>query len=218
MDWRPNADNDRLALSILAGFFIVRLAFAFSLGVDESYTIAISRRLSLSYFDHPPLHLWIAHFTALAIGENVVARAPFVGLFFATGWIYYRLTSGLFEPQAALIGLFALNVTPFFFASAGSWIVPDGPLLFGLTIAAFAAARLFFAEPLENSSAWRLWLVVGAGLGLAGLSKYSAALTAGGLAGFVLLSRNQRHWLKHPAPYVAAMIALAMIAPVILWN
>ena len=77
--WRPNAGSDRLAFTILAGFFVARLAFAFSLGlgIDESYTIAISRRLGLSYFDHPPLHLWIAHFAALAVGENVGrARRP----------------------------------------------------------------------------------------------------------------------------------------------
>jgi 4-amino-4-deoxy-L-arabinose transferase-like glycosyltransferase len=220
MEWRPNADNERLALAILAGFLVARLAFAFSigLGIDESYTVAISRRLSLSYFDHPPLHLWIAHFTALAFGENVVARLPFVGLFFATGWIAYRLTSGLFDSRAALIALFALNVTPFFFASAGSWIVPDGPLLFGLALAAFAAARLFFAELDDDAAAWRLWLVVGVGLGVAGLSKYSAVLSAGGLTAFVIVSPNQRHWLKHPAPYAGAIVALAMITPVILWN
>jgi 4-amino-4-deoxy-L-arabinose transferase-like glycosyltransferase len=220
MEWRPDPDNDRLALAILAGFLVARLAFALSLGlgIDESYTIAISRRLSLSYFDHPPLHLWMAHFAALAAGENVVARVPFVAMFSATGWIYYRLTIGLFGREAALLTLFALNVTPFFFASAGGWIVPDGPLLFGLALAAFAAARLFFAQPLDNSSAWRLWLVVGVGLGLAGLSKYSAVLTAAGLAAFVLLSSDQRHWLKHPAPYAAAIVVVAMITPVIVWN
>ena len=220
MEWKPNADNDRLALAILTGFLVARLAFAFSvgLGVDESYTVAISRLLSLSYFDHPPLHLWVAHFTALAVGENVASRLPFVVLFFATGWIAYRLTSGLFDSQAALIALFALNVTPFFFASAGAWIVPDGPLLFGVALAAFAAARVFFSEPDNGASAWRLWLVVGVGLGVAGLSKYSAVLSAGGLAAFVIVSPNQRHWLKHPAPYAGAIVALAMITPVVLWN
>jgi 4-amino-4-deoxy-L-arabinose transferase-like glycosyltransferase len=220
MDWRPSAANDRLAFAILAGFLVARLVFALSLGlgIDESYTIAISRGLSLSYFDHPPLHLWIAHFTALEVGENVIARSPFAALFLATGWIYYRLTSGLFDPQAGLIAVFALNVTPFFFASAGSWIVPDGPLLFGLALGAIAAARLFFAEEQDSPSAWRLWLVVGVGLGLAGLSKYSAVLSAGGLTAFVLISPRQRHWLKHPAPYAAAIVALAMIIPVIVWN
>jgi 4-amino-4-deoxy-L-arabinose transferase-like glycosyltransferase len=216
----PDPDKNRLALAILTAFFVARLFFAFALGfgIDESYTIAISRRLSLSYFDHPPLHLWIAHFAALAAGENVAARIPFVTLFLATGWITYRFSSRLFGPQPALIALFALNVTPFFFASAGSWIVPDGPLLFGLATAAWAASRLFFAEPREEASAWRLWLIIGVGLGLAGLSKYSAVLTAGGLAAFLLISPRRRHWLKHPAPYVSACVALAMITPVILWN
>jgi len=220
MGWAADTERNRLALAILVGFFIARLVFAFALGlgVDESYTLAISRRLSLSYFDHPPLHQWIAHFAALAIGENVATRLPFIAMFFATGWIYYRLTCELFGPQAALVGLFALNVSPFFFASAGSWIVPDGPLLFALAMTALAAARLFFTKSPDDPSAWRLWLIVGVGLGLAGLSKYSAALSAGGLAAFVLLAPAQRHWLKHPAPYVAAIVAFVMIAPVIFWN
>ncbi len=216
----PDREKDHLALAIVAGFFLARLLFAFTigLGIDESYTIAISRRLSLSYFDHPPLHLWIAHFAALAVGENVAARTPFIALFSATGWIYYRFVCGLFGSRAALISLFALNVTPFFFASAGTWIVPDGPLLFGLAIAALAAARLFFQNAVDEALAWRLWLLIGVGLGLAGLSKYSAVLTAGGLAAFVVLSPRQRHWLKHPAPYVSAILAFALVTPVILWN
>ena len=215
----PDPDNSRLAVAILVGFFVARLLFAFALGlgVDESYTIAISRRLSLSYFDHPPLHLWIAHFAALAMGENVLARAPFVALFFATGWIYYRFASELFGSRAALIGLFALNATPFFFASAGAWIVPDGPLLFGVAVAAFAATRLFFRDP-HKVQAWRSWLLIGVGLGLAGLSKYSAVLSASGLMGFVALSPKQGRWLRHPAPYVAAGVALAMVTPVMVWN
>jgi hypothetical protein len=213
-------DKNRLALVILAGFFIARLFFAYAvgLGIDESYTIAISRRLSLSYFDHPPLHLWIAHFAALLAGENVVVRLPFVALFFATGWIYYRFSKDLFGLRSALIGIFALNVTPFFFASAGSWVVPDGPLLFGLAVVAWAAGRLFFSKLCDEALAWRYWLLIGVGLGLAGLAKYSAALTAAGLLAFVMLSSTQRHWLKHPAPYVSAIVAFTMITPVMVWN
>jgi 4-amino-4-deoxy-L-arabinose transferase-like glycosyltransferase len=220
MDLASRTEKNRLALAILVGFLIARLVFSFSLGLgtDESYTLAISRRLSLSYLDHPPLHQWIAHFTALVVGENVAARIPFIAMFFATGWIFYLLTCELFGPRAAIIGLFSLNVTPFYFASAGSWIVPDGPLLLALAMTVLAAARIFFAKWHDNTSAWRLWLIVGVGLGLAGLSKYSAVLSAGGLATFLLLSQNQRHWLKHPAPYAAAIVAAAMITPVILWN
>ena len=212
--------KNRLALGILTGFAFARLLFAFSigLGIDESYTVAISRRLSLSYFDHPPLHLWIARLAAFALGEKVAVRVVFVCLFFATGWIYYRFASRLFGSRSALIAIFALNVTPFFFASAGGWIVPDGPLLFGLAVAAWAASRQFFPQPVEEASAWRFWPIVGLGLGLAGLSKYSAILTATGLVTFMLLSPEQRHWLKHPALYISAILACVMITPVVLWN
>ena len=139
---------------MIAGFLVARLVFASLLGpgIDESYTIAISRTLSLSYFDHPPLHQWMAHFAALALGEGSATRLPFILLFAATGWIYYRLSCHLFGGRAAIVALFALNVTPFFFASAGSWVVPDGPLLFGLALAASAAAQIFFPRERQKPS------------------------------------------------------------------
>ena len=109
--------ENRFALAILAGFAIARLLFAFAigLGIDESYTIAISRRLSLSYFDHPPLHLWIAHFAALALGENVAVRVVFVSLFFATGWIYYQFVSRLFGPRVSADSAFCAKRYSFLF-------------------------------------------------------------------------------------------------------
>ena len=214
----PIEAADRQALTILAAFLAARLVFAFVLGpgVDEGYTLAISRTLSLSYFDHPPLHQWIAHFAAQAFGAGVGARLPFIALFAATGWLNYRLTRELFGPHAAIVALFSLNVAPFFFASAGTWILPDGPLLFGLALAALALARLFFEE--TDGRTWRLWLLAGIGFGVAGLSKYSAALTVAGLGAFLALAPRQRRWLRHPVPYVAAALAAAMIAPVFLWN
>jgi len=212
--------DDRPAIATITGFLAARLAFAYALGpgIDESYTLAIARTLNLSYFDHPPLHQWIVHFAARALGEGFGARLPFIALFAATGWIYYKLALELFGARAAIVALFALNAAPFFFASAGTWIVPDGPLLFGLALAALALARLFLVSPPDEASIWRLWIAAGVGLGLAGLSKYSAALSVFGLAAFVLVAPRQRRQLAHPAPYAAAAVALAMIAPVVLWN
>ena len=209
----------RTALALIAAFAAARLVFAATLGLgeDESYTLVISRQLALSYFDHPPLHQWIAHFTALALGEGRAARLPFIALFAATGWLMFVLTRRLFDARAALVALMALNLTPFFFASPGAWITPDGPLLFALAGAALALAPLLFDTP-GPRAVWGLWLAVGVALGLAGLSKYSAVLFALGLIAFMALSPRQRHWLRHPAPYVAALVALAMISPVIVWN
>ncbi len=212
--------HDRSAIAIIAAFLAARLAFAFALGpgIDESYTLAIARTLNLSYFDHPPLHLWIVHFAARAFGEEFGARLPFIALFAATSWILYRLTLDLFGARAGLIAVFALNVTPFFYASAGTWIVPDGPLLFGLAAGAWALGRLFFSKHPSRSAIWLLWLAAGAGFGVAGLSKYSAALSGAGLAAFVILAQGRQRWLRDPAPYAAAALALAMATPVFVWN
>ena len=117
-----------------------------------------------------------------------------------------------------MVALFALNVTPFFFASGGGWVVPDGPLLAALAAAALALARLFFGPPPSRREAWMLWLAAGAGFGLAGLSKYSAALNALGLIAFIALSPRQRRWFADPAPYAAAALALALQAPTVIWN
>ncbi|MBV8473310.1 MAG: glycosyltransferase family 39 protein [Hyphomicrobiales bacterium] len=209
----------RLALALIAAFALAHFVVAATLGegFDESYTIVIARRLELSYFDHPPLHQWIAHFASLAFGEGVGSRLPFVVLFAATGWLLFALTRRLFDARAGIVALVALNCAPFFFASAGAWVVPDGPLLFALAAAALALAEVLFGDPTPRG-VWALWLVVGLCLGLAGLSKYSAALTVVGLLAFLVQSPRQRHWFSHPAPYVAALLAVALVAPVFVWN
>ncbi|MGA2492621.1 MAG: glycosyltransferase family 39 protein [Roseiarcus sp.] len=212
-------NGGRRALALIGVFALARLAFAAALGpgYDESYTIAVARRLDLSYFDHPPLHQWIAHFAALALGEGAATRLPFVVLFAATGWLTFTLTRRLFGARAGLIALVALNLTPFFFASAGTWVVPDGVLDLALVGAAATLARLFFDAP-SPRVAFGLWLVAGLWLGLAGLSKYNAVLPALGIVGFVALAPRQRSWLARPAPYLAALVALVVVAPVLAWN
>ncbi|HLJ71727.1 MAG TPA: glycosyltransferase family 39 protein, partial [Roseiarcus sp.] len=206
-----------VAAIVILGFAAARIVVAFLLdfGIDEAYTTTIARRLDWSYFDHPPLHQWIAHFAALALGENILVRLPFIALFAATGWLIFALTRDLFGAAAGLWAVFALNATPFFFASAGQWILPDGPLLFALAAAAFAVGRLFFRQ---DAAAWPLWLATGFSLGLAGLSKYNAVFFPVGLVLFLVASPQNRRWLAHPAPYCAALLAVAMVAPVILWN
>lgn len=212
-------DADRRGLVLIAAFALARLALSLTLGLghDEAYTLVMSRKLALSYFDHPPLHQWITHFAAEIFGETLATRSPFVVMFAATGWLLYVLTRDLFSPRAGLIALTALNLTPYFLVSAGEWIVPDGALLFALSAAALALAKLFFGDP-DGRRAWALWLIVGLCLGLAGLAKYSAALFALGLLVFLTVSPTQRRWLFHPAPYVAAVLTLLMLLPVLVWN
>jgi 4-amino-4-deoxy-L-arabinose transferase-like glycosyltransferase len=209
----------RAALALILAFAAARilLAYALGFGIDEAYTAVISRRLDLSYFDHPPLHQWLAHYAAQLMGEGPSMRLPFIALFAGTGWLMFVLTMRLFGPRAGVWAVFALNAAAFFFVSAGGWIVPDGPLLFALAAAAIIFVKLFFDAP-DSGAIWRLWLAGGFWLGLAGLSKYSAVFFAFGLLAFMALSPRQRRWFVHPAPYVAALLCVVVVSPVIIWN
>ena len=77
--------------------------------------------------------------------------------------------------------------------------------------------RIFFGPGVERG-ARSLWLLAGLFLGLAGLSKYSAAFTALGLFAFLLISPRQRRWLCDPALYAGVFVAAAIVSPVFIWN
>ena len=61
------------------------------------------------------------------------------------------------------------------------------------------------------------WIVLGVVLGLAGLSKYTAIFSALALALVFLLSPRKR-WLNQSGFWVACLIALVAISPIIVWN
>lgn len=221
---QPLTHDARLVLGLIFGFLVLRSAAAalVGLGVDECYSLAIARRLQLSYFDHPPLHHWIVHLFGGVLGYGRWARAPFVAMFAVSTWLLFDLTRGLFTERAGLWAVIALNVSGFFSAVAGGWVLPDGPLILCLLAAAVQTARILFPRQtiavLGPRRAIIGWLWVGVWIGLASLSKYQAVLFGLGLGGALLALPQGRMHLKRPGPYLAALLALAILSPVIIWN
>jgi hypothetical protein len=211
-------DPNAAVLALIAAFLAFRIVLAATLGfaVDESYTIANARDLSLSYFDHPPLHYWIAHAFMPVLGDGHALRLPFIVLFAGSSWLLYRLTERLFSAWAGVWAVLALNLSAFFTLSAGGWIVPDGVLLFCLLAAALTLANAMFDG--AAASAWRTWILAGIWIGFAGLSKYHAVLFGVGLLLYLVSVPERRRRLLHPAPWCGALLALAMFTPVLLWN
>jgi len=204
--------------ALIVGFAACRLAVAatLGLGVDECYDVGVAHDLALSYFDHPPLSYWIAHLFMPLFGDGRALRVPFVILFAGTTWLLYLLTRHLFGAAAGVWAVLALNLSAFFMV-AGSWILPDGPLMLCLVAAAYVLARGLFPAG-APASPWRTWLAAGFWFGLAGLSKYHAALIAFGLLLYLLSTPQRRKTLLHPAPWAGGALALAMFTPVLIWN
>jgi len=136
----------------------------------------------------------------------------------------FLLGRRLFGAWAGFWAVSALNLSGFFTVAAGAWVLPDGPLIFFLlattTVLAYAA---FDADPeAPPPNAWRRpalsWVLIGICAGLAGLSKYQAALFCLGLGLFLITTARGRRQLLTPWPYLAGLLALAVLSPVLWWN
>jgi hypothetical protein len=77
---------------------------------------------------------------------------------------------------------------------------------------------LFFLAKLLESGRGTWWLAVGAAVGCALLSKYSALFFGAAILIWLVLVPQQRRWLTSPWPYLGAVVAFALFAPVIAWN
>ena len=184
----PARARDHRGLSRRAARLRLRARASGSTRATRSRSRATS---SLSYFDHPPLHQWIAHFAALALGEGFGARLPFIALFAATGWLFYRLTlrsvrraGGARRAVRAQRRALLLRLR----RNAGS--CPTGRCCSGSRSPRWRSRGSSSTPTRATAAVWRLWLAAGFGFGLAGLSKYSAALSVVGL--LALSSRSRR--------------------------
>ncbi|HVY21307.1 MAG TPA: glycosyltransferase family 39 protein [Bauldia sp.] len=209
----------RLVLLLIFVSTAIRLwlAAATGLGYDESYMVGNAREFALSYVDHPPLHVWIAGLAMRLFDSEApfVVRLPFVLLFAGSTWLMFQLAGRMFGERAGLWAATALTLTPIFSVAFGTFVLPDGPAIFFLLAAALFLARILFHQPPpERPLLW--WGVVGLCTGLALLSKFNAAFFP--LAVLAYLITADRWRLATLGPWFAAVVALVVFSPAIIWN
>lgn len=155
---------------------------------------------------------WLIRTTTAVFGQTefgVRAGALCCGVI--TSIFVYRLTRNLFGASTALAALLLTQALPFFFLS-GLLMTPDAPL-----VAAWAASLYFLERALIGNQS-RAWWLAGISLGSGMISKYSIALLGPVAAAFMVWDPQSRRWWGRPEPYVAALLALAIFSPVIIWN
>jgi dolichol-phosphate mannosyltransferase len=203
-----------LSFGLIVYAIALRLLFAGSVELlpEETYYWNYSRHLDIGYLDHPPLVAWL-----IRVGTAVFGQSPFgircgalcCGVI--TSIYTYRLTRNLFGESSALAALVLAQALPFFFLS-GLLMTPDA----GLTAA--WAASLYYLERALVAGRRSAWWGAGIALGLGMISKYTIGLLAIVAAAFMLWDARARRWWLRFEPYAAALIVLAIFAPVIIWN
>jgi 4-amino-4-deoxy-L-arabinose transferase-like glycosyltransferase len=71
---------------------------------------------------------------------------------------------------------------------------------------------------LHENADGRWWLAAGLFAGLALLSKFTAVMLAPAVLAFMLVPDWRRRWLVSPYPWLAALIAVVVFLPVLIWN
>jgi undecaprenyl-diphosphatase len=202
---------------LIAGFgfhlFYLNFHCPIDLSGDEAQYWDWSRHLDLCYYSKGPVIAYIIRASCVIFGDTMQAvRLPALLLSMGSTLLTYLLARKLFNSDR--IGLFAAtlnHLVPVFLA--GSLLMTiDSPLFFCWALATYLAAVALF-----DGKRWA-WPLIGLVVGVGALAKYAMLLWLPLLAGAMLVDRDQRRLFRTAGPYVATVIALLCMTPVVLWN
>jgi len=211
-------DEARLARGTawtVAALVLLRLiAGAFTpLTFDEAYYWTWSKHLAGGYYDHPPMVAVVIRLGTMIAGDTELGvRLVSILLGLPMSWAVWRTARIIFgDARIAASATLLLNAT--LTVAAGTIVItPDAPLIVASSFVLF-----FLAKVLDTGRGiW--WLAVGAAVGCALLSKYTALFFGAEILLWLLLVKDQRRWLASPWPYLGGIVALAIFLPVVLWN
>ena len=188
-------------------------AGAIDLRTDEAYYWTWSKESALSFLDHPPMIAWFIRFGTAIFGDT--------GLGVRFAGIVAMLVTQL------LLADIVRRVTHDVRAVVLAVLMPEAALYYGLLMAKvapdvamipFAVAMLWALVRLHESGDSRWWLAAGVFGGLALISKFTVVMLLPAVAAFMLVPAWRRRWLFSPYPFAAALIAVAVFSPVLIWN
>jgi hypothetical protein len=181
-----------------------------NLPLDVIEAMVYGREWQLGYDKLPPLPWWLAEIVWQAFrsdaGLYVLCQVVIVATF-AVVWTTARpLAGGAGALASCLIidGLHYLNISSVKF----NHNVIELPF--------WALAGFAFYAALKRGQL-RYWLLLGVALGLAWWAKYFVVILIAPLALFLLLDRDARPRLLTPGPWLAAVVALIVAGPHLVW-
>lgn len=163
------------------------------------------------YFKHPPLPSWTAEAAYQLVGRHewgvyLAAQLSVLACF----WAVWRLGRELLPPREALLGAMLLEV---------SWNYTGGSVEYNNNVGLypFWTLAVLAAYWALTDGRHRYWIATGLALGLAMLSKYTAAVLAGAMFLFLIVEPTARQCWRRPGPYLTILAAAAVFLPHLAW-
>jgi 4-amino-4-deoxy-L-arabinose transferase-like glycosyltransferase len=183
-----------------------------NLGPDEAQYWSWSLTPAFGYFSKPPMIAWIIGLTTSACGDGEACIRLGAPLMHAvTAFLIFFAAKALYDERVGLWSGIAYTLMPGTSFSS-LLITTDVPLLMFWTLALWALAELRRIP----STKWAL--IFGAAIGLGLLSKYAMLYFVLGLVLALAPTANGRSLLLSRAGLIAALAALTVFAPNVIWN
>jgi len=198
-----------VAMSIFRIWYVVVVSN--ELSGDEALFWECSRRLDWCYVTKGPVAPFCIYCTRMLLGNTVLGvRAPAIILSFAGSLLLYLLGRRIYNQRVGILSAALLQVTPIYaFNSIG--MTTDPPLIF------FWLTSLLLMHWAWHSACRPAWILLGLSVGLGILSKYTMAIFFLPALGLMLTS-SARSQLRTPWPYLAVILCLLIITPLVIWN
>jgi len=200
-----------LLLFLTTAFRLIYINFI-DLVPDEAYYWDISRRLQLSYYDHPPMLMYLISLSTNVLGNTPFAvRLPSVIISGAVTILVYLIGKEMFGERVGFYSSLVAN-TVLIYSVGGILATIDTPF------ALFWLLALYFGVKALKTGEGMRWYLKDVALGLGMLSKYIMVLFVPAFLLFLVLSKEHRRWLRRKEPYIGSIVALLIFSPVIIWN
>ena len=200
---------------LIAALTAMRLVYAgvLELRTDEAYYWSWSKESALSFLDHPPGIAWLIRFGTAIFGDtNLGVRFGGIVAMAVTQLLLADIVRRVTHDVRAVIFAVLLPEAALYYGLLMAKVAPDTAVI------PFAVAMLWALVRLHESGNPRWWLVAGLFAGLALLSKFTAIMLLPAVIAFALVPDWRRRWLLSPWPWLAALIAVAVFSPVLIWN
>jgi Dolichyl-phosphate-mannose-protein mannosyltransferase len=216
----PKPDSSALrqllaVAALIAAMTALRLTYAslLDLRTDEAYYWTWSKENVLSFLDHPPMIAWFIRFGTAIFGDtNLGVRFAGILAMLVTQLLLADIVRRVTHDVRAVVIVLLFPEAALYYGLLMAKVSPDVALIPFATAMVWALIRLW-----EGGDA-RWWLAAGVFGGLALLSKFTAVMLIPAVLAFMLVPDWRGRWLRSPYPWLAALIAVALFLPVLIWN
>jgi 4-amino-4-deoxy-L-arabinose transferase-like glycosyltransferase len=203
------------AVALIAVLTCMRVVYAsvFDLRTDEAYYWTFSKENVLCFLDHPPMIAWFIRAGTAIFGDtNFGVRFAGLLAMLVTQLLLADIVRRVTHDMRAVILAVLMPEAAVYYGLLMAKVAPDVALI------PFALAMIWALLRLVESDDGRWWLAAGVFAGCALLSKFTAAMLLPAVAAFMLVPDWRRRWLSSRYPWLAALIAVALFSPVVIWN